>query len=60
MHEGSTGAGLRPRTAAVEEVVWRRRRKCRGTRVGVFFNFSCKKEQLIIEVITLLEYVNNF
>jgi hypothetical protein len=38
-----------------------RRRKWCGMRVGVFYFFSCKiKERIIIEVITLLEYVNKF
>jgi hypothetical protein len=38
---------------AEEEVAWQAR--------GHFFILSCKKkERLIIEVITLLEYANNF
>jgi hypothetical protein len=39
---------------------WWRRKWC-GKHLGVFFIFSCKKKEwLIIEVITLLDYVNNF
>jgi hypothetical protein len=50
VHEGYIGACLRPSTAAEEAA-----RQARGC------IFSCKKKEwLIIEVVTLLEYVNNF
>jgi hypothetical protein len=49
-HDTGEGGG-----AAVEEEAARQVRWC------IFFIFSCnKKEWLIIEVITLFEYVNNF
>jgi hypothetical protein len=55
VHGGGTGDGLRPSVAAAAEEAARQARVC-----IVFIFHAKKKKWLMIEVITLLEYVNNF